>query len=119
MRNSTKTLSVVERIDAVLTLHEAENPGAPLSVSDLARRAKVSRANLYTSHKDIVQRLARRRPESQPRAPITESVGGDEELRAEVCQLRRANKALLLINAHLNQEVASLNRRLANTKIRR
>lgn len=118
MNKPTKKLTVAERIDAVLTLHNAENPGAPLSVSTLAKRAGVSRANLYVSHLAIVQQLNSAQRQRKQRAPAAKSEEC-ERLRTEVQQLRRTNKALLLLNAQLNQEIISLNRSLMYLKQRR
>lgn len=59
-------LSVRERVDAALVLLRRDNPRAQITVSELCRVAGVSRANIYASHKDVVEREPLKTPLLNP-----------------------------------------------------
>lgn len=112
MKAQKRISRVAAKVDAVLTLFRTENPGTSISVSVLARKAGVSRSNLYESHPDLVASL---RP--KPRGPLPGRTHSPNVRLAELCnqltELRRVNKALLLMNVELNQEIIRLQQRLA------
>lgn len=112
MKSLKKSSRVSAKVDAVLTLFRTENPGASISVSVLARKAGVSRSNLYESHPDLVASLRQESRGSRPRR--THSTDARlAELCNQLTEVRRVNKALLLMNVELNQEIIRLRRRLA------
>lgn len=50
-------LSVLERVEAAISFLASDTGGRKLSVSAVCRAAGVSRANLYSSHPEIVKRI--------------------------------------------------------------
>lgn len=110
--NSTRASTVVEKVEAVLALHSATQPGSSLSISAVAKAAGVSRPNLYTRHPDLIARL---RSLQEPRIPSRQ--GSDQgqsldRIRDENAKLKEINKALLLLNLELRQELARQQRML-------
>jgi transposase-like protein len=111
MRKTKKDKSVLEKVDAVLALHRAQNPGTPLSISSLAQQAGVSRANLYVTHSKLVQELQGvRRQNTLNELELQKSQL--KKMRDENVELKRVNKALLFFNVELRQEITRLQRRL-------
>lgn len=114
--SSTFASTVVEKVEAVLALHSATQPGSVLSISAVAKAAGVSRPNLYTRHPDLIARL---RSLQEPRTPSRQ---GDDQgqnldrIRNENAKLKKINKALLLLNLELRQELARQQRRLQRNK---
>lgn len=114
MKRPQKNNTVADKVDAVISLHLAQNPGVSLSVSALARRAGVSRANLYASHRQLLEKL----PKKVDVVKSSESRSDREKmqkLRTEIAELRRINKALLFLNVELRGEVVRLKRRSVET----
>lgn len=111
-------LTVEERVDAALKLLQVLEPGIPVSVSRLAKAAKVSRANLYVSHPELIANL--RRPEAKTKPQRAMSASEQlEKLRAELAQSRLENKALLYLTGELRGEVNRLKLRLESLTRRR
>jgi hypothetical protein len=112
MKREQKNKSVLEKVETVLALHRAKNPGTRLSVNSLARQAGVSRANLYVSHSNFLEKLNAahaKKGAKEQRCLDTPEV----RLRKENAELKRINKALLFLNIELRQEIARLNRRVS------
>lgn len=118
MKRGQKSRSVLEKVEAVMALHRAKNPGTQLSVSSLARQAGVSRANLYTSHSKLLAELqiTRSKKNSHGRGARYAEV---DKTRDENSELKRVNKALLLLNIELRQEIARLQRKLPKVQPRK
>jgi hypothetical protein len=123
MKGNESELSVAEKIGAAIALHNSQYPGVPLSISSLAKQAGVSRANLYTSHANLIKSL--KRPES-----IALGIKGEKtpkrrvnELEQEIALAKKTNKALLLLNDALRMRIRELNQRLKDVspkeKVRR
>lgn len=113
MELTKSKLSVEERIGAALKLLQVIDPGVPISVSRLAKVAKVSRANLYVSHPDLITSLKHpaKRRSSQQVMPAREQL---EKMRAELEQSRLENRALLYLTGELREEIQRLRVRLEN-----
>ncbi|UJB67370.1 hypothetical protein YS110_06155 [Acidovorax sp. YS12] len=97
-------MSVRERVDAALVLLRRDNPRAQITVSELCRVAGVSRANIYASHKDVVESLRKEVPASphvQPASVPTVMKKLREELAAEI----RKNRALVYLLTELRAEL--------------
>lgn len=111
-------LTVEERIDAALKLHQVVEPGLPISVSKLAKAAKVNRSNLYVSHPNLIAslRLPAKRKNSQHEMSAGEQV---EKMRAELEQSRLENKALLYLTVELREEIHRLRVRLESLPTRK
>lgn len=104
---------MADKISAVIALHNTQSPGVPLSVNSLALQAGVSRANLYASHPDIIASLRRPKAgDSETRAARRLSRATD--LREELEAVKKANKALLMLNDALRNENRRLKQRLAD-----
>ena len=99
---------VVDRVEAALLLYQRKHPNQVITVSALARLAGVNRSNLYTSHKDLVDRL-REQPKPERRANNKSSI---QLLQKRVRALSRQNQALLLLNVELSEEICRLRLRL-------
>lgn len=100
-------------MDAALKLLQVVEPGVPVSVSRLAKAAKVSRANLYVSHPELIASL-RRAVVSEKAQRATSSSEQLEKLRAELAQSHLENKALLYLTGELREEIHRLRIRLEN-----
>lgn len=111
MNRSARPSTVAAKVEALLTLHHAERPGSRLSISALAKAAGVSRANLYTSHLDLIAPLKQAREKKELAVDECDREQSIQRLRDETRQLKRINKALLLLNIELRQEIARLTRR--------
>ncbi len=107
-------LSVRERVEAVITLRREEGALASLSVSELCRLAAVNRASLYVHHRDLVRHVTalRGRGTDARRAKASRS---KVDQRHELNSAQRQIRALLVVVAELQQEVAALQRRLMGT----
>ena len=99
------TLSVRERVDAALILLRKNNPRARITVSELCRTAGVSRANLYASHRDVVQslRVEARSSLRQKKSSATPSVM--KKLREKLATEVRKNHALVYLVTELRAEL--------------
>lgn len=118
MKRTKENKSVADKVDAVLTLHNAQNPGVPLTVSALARKAGVSRANLYVSHPQLIAKLPKKRDQKEHFSQEATSAQA-KKIRSELAELKRINKALLLLNIELRRELARVNQRLAEKSLRK
>ncbi|WP_157421949.1 hypothetical protein [Acidovorax sp. Root219] len=112
MRKSSDDLNVAARISAVISLHNQENPGVPLSVSSLAKQAGVSRANLYVSHPSVIESLRRQKGRAVALNDGEKTLEKYEGLKAEIEILKKTNAALLLVNGALRDRVWELQKRL-------
>lgn len=101
-------LSVKDRVDAVLQLHQHEDPLNPLSVAEVCRRSRVNRANLYATYPELVAQILRRpigaRANSKPPSSLQELMRCD----AQDVETRVQVKALLYICLELRAEVEKL-----------
>lgn len=107
------SLSVAERVSAVMQLRQFENSHNPITIAEVCRRSGVNRSNLYATHPDLVAAILRRPINSnrdmerveKKRSSVNADVGRAEknsrekallylclELRAEVDKLRAAKK---------------------------
>lgn len=108
-----KSLSVRERIDAALKLTRRDNPRARITVSELSRLANVSRANLYMSHPDV---LASLRSEPNVSLPRRHDAAASEKLmqvRMELQEEVRKNRALVYLVIELRAELQRIRGQLA------
>lgn len=103
-------LSVRERVEAVIALRREEGTLASMSVLELCRLAAVNRASLYAHHRDLIQQVTawRGRDGEAQRAKASRS---EVKQRHELSAARRQIRALLVVVAELQQEVAALQRR--------
>ncbi len=106
-------LSVKERIQIELDAHTRENPGQRLSVTEICRRAGVSRSNLYAAHPTLVRDI------HGPKAPAKKRVAAAPKAvdqKDTVEWLKKRNQALLVLYIELQQEVRLLRARLESAK---
>jgi hypothetical protein len=118
MQKDKFELKVAEKIEAVLALHKIESPGVPLTVSSLARKAGVSRANLYISHPDVVESLNQFKQTGPCHDEQRSSTQKLKKMKAELDALKRTNGALLIMNGALRGRIRELERRLADMAAR-
>lgn len=119
MKKNSADLNVAAKINAVISLHNQENPGVPLSVSSLAKQAGVSRANLYVSHISVIESLRRQKPCPVAPAENENILERSESLKAEIKILKKTNAALLLVNGALRDRVWELQKRLNDVASRK
>lgn len=55
---SSLSLGVRQRVEAAYSVHVANNPGVGISVAQICREAKVSRATLYAHHLDLIDKIS-------------------------------------------------------------
>lgn len=108
-----KSLSVRERIDAALKLARRDNPRARITVSELSRLADVSRANLYTSHQDVVASLRSEPKVNRPRRHSADPSKKLEQVRMELQEEVRKNRALVYLVMELRAELQRTRGQLA------
>ncbi|HET9645427.1 MAG TPA: hypothetical protein VFP68_19190 [Burkholderiaceae bacterium] len=108
-----KALSVRERIDATLKLALRDNPNARMSVSELSRLADVSRANLYTSHRDVVASLRSKLEVNRRRGHRTDSSETLQQVRKELQAEVGKNRALAYLVIELRAELQRLRAEIA------
>lgn len=101
--------TVRERLDSVLLLHRQKNPGVHIKIATLAKLAGVSRSNLYTSHRELVDEM--KGNASTPRKSSSPEQNS-ARLNQEVARLKKENKLLLYVNLELNEEIGRLRRRI-------
>lgn len=111
--NKKTQLSVRERIDAALKIARCENPSARITVSELSRLAGVSRANLYTSHRDLVASLQPARGKGQRRPHSADLSERLKKLRMELREEVRKNRALVYLLIELRAELQRTRNQLA------
>ncbi|UIF89464.1 hypothetical protein KAF44_29235 (plasmid) [Cupriavidus necator] len=109
-------MSVRERVEAALKVARSESPSSRITVSELSRLAGVSRANLYTSHRDIVASLQSSRKEGHPRQPSTDPSQKLKQLRIELRDQVRKNRALVYLVIELRAELQRTRNQLAAEK---
>ncbi|CAE6797234.1 hypothetical protein R75461_05012 [Paraburkholderia nemoris] len=73
-------LSVLERVEAAIAFLASDTGGRKLSVSAVCRAAGVSRANLYSSHPEIVKQIVGPKQSLQESTNAGDSRGDDEAL---------------------------------------
>ncbi|HKU28268.1 MAG TPA: hypothetical protein VJQ54_22565 [Candidatus Sulfotelmatobacter sp.] len=114
--NKKTQLSVRERVEAALKIARCENPHSRISVSELSRLAGVSRANLYSSHRDIVASL---KPGSGKGQLSRRSADLSEKLKQIRMELRdevRKNRALVYLLIELRAELQRTRNQLVEEK---
>lgn len=99
------TLSVRERVDAALILLRKNNPRARITVSELCRTAGVSRANLYASHRDVVQSLRVEARSSLRQTKSSAAPSVMKKLREKLATEVRKNHALVYLVTELRAEL--------------
>lgn len=105
MRSKESPLSVPEKVRAVIRLQQADSPTAKISVSQVCRLAKVSRANIYSNHPELLAEMQGVRAE--PRHNL--KVKPPSPTACATCtQLERRNRALLLTVLELRLQLESL-----------
>lgn len=133
MRKKTDDLSPRQRIEAVLSVHQSESPGTPISIVAVCQLASVSRASLYEHHRDLIDRIQKLAKAKKKRVgnkiATTATVSdlkrklADEKKRTNVlyylcielqAEVRRLEIRIAL-NSNKNDEV--LGRRLKNIKL--
>lgn len=117
MPSSKSELSVRERLEAAIELHNFENPTSSLSISALSKVAGVSRSNIYSSHPDIVgkYRLAKGVSTEKEHTDSKEKL---KRIRQELLVERKRNIALLFLVTEQREELQRLRAKLdrAQTK---
>ena len=73
-------LSVLERVEAAISFLVSDTEGRKLSVSAVCRAAGVSRANMYSSHPEIVGRIVSLKQSPQGPTKARNSRGDGEAL---------------------------------------
>lgn len=106
MKNSRR-LSVSERVSAAIKMIRAENPSARLSVSEICRQARVSRANLYATHHHIVAEILNRAVDA-PKPKIARDPYSGNLGMVKNAAISTREKALLYLCLELKTEVESL-----------
>jgi hypothetical protein len=107
-------LSVRERIDAALKIARCDNPRSGITISELSRLAGVSRANLYTSHRDVVLSLQSDFKENRPRQRSADPSEKLKQLRMELRDEVHKNRALVYLVIELRAELQRTRDQLAN-----
>ncbi|WP_143060017.1 hypothetical protein [Burkholderia contaminans] len=105
MSNDNMRLPAITRAEIALEYLVAEGD-ASISLSQVCKLAKVSRASIYENHPDFVGRVRSLRQPQKSRppklAPILQDVLTENEL------LKRQNRALLYLCVELKSKLASL-----------
>jgi AcrR family transcriptional regulator len=121
-KNSGKTpgsqsdLSVAERVEAAIVFLTSEHSGSKLSVSAVCRAAGVNRANLYSSHPDVVEQInlrrrERRTPRDQPNSLSATDQLKEAKLRLSACEDKY--RSLLRVCVEQQAEINFLRLKLA------
>jgi AcrR family transcriptional regulator len=110
------SLSVRERIDAALKLARRDNPRAKITVSELSRLAGVSRANLYTSHGDVVLQLQSESKANRQCRSNTDPSEKLKKIRLELENEVRKNRALVYLVIELRAELRRARDQLVRAK---
>ncbi|WP_321907817.1 TetR/AcrR family transcriptional regulator [Burkholderia cepacia] len=107
-------LSVRERVEAALAFLASEDNGGRLSVSAVCRLAGVSRANLYSSHPDIVDRIVRRRLSQQSSKAVASKDGAEalNEMKRCLAEWETKYRSLLVVCVEQQAEISFLRRKL-------
>ena len=108
-----KFLSVRERLDAALKLARRDNPRARITVSELSRLANVSRANLYACHPDVLASLRSEPNVSDPRRHSAAASEKLKQVRMELQEEVRKNRALVYLVTELRAELQRVRGQLA------
>lgn len=111
MSTSRPKNSVRERLDSAVALLRAEGQIEAISIAELCRIAGISRANLYSHHKDFLAAFLGRPSRRSPNLSLpTPSVVGELDI------LRHRIKALQYITLELSDELRR--ERLCNDELR-
>lgn len=107
-------LSVRERVEAAFAFLASDSGGGRLSVSAVCRLAGVSRANLYSSHPDVVDRIARRRPSGHSSKAVASKDGAEAlyEMKRCLAECETKYRALLGVCIEQQAEINFLQRKL-------
>ena len=110
MKNGDGNLSPRERIEAALKLHQVESPGSPISIVAICAQARVSRANLYERHDDLVKKM-QGKFKSGKRVDTTATLPVAELKRMLAAEKKRA-LALRYLCVELQAEIHRLRARM-------
>lgn len=112
-------LSVGERVAAVIALRKNGDLAKALSISELSRLAKVSRASLYVHHSDLLRELQEaKKKRGLARGTATEKSVGQDSFRKQIADLKIQNKALLFLCVELQSRLNALQVKPRDTTIR-
>lgn len=104
-------LSVEDRVRIEVAEMRRSNPKAPVSVSAICKACKISRASLYSWHRELVREILAGNPQNV--IEIRRSDEAKEVRRTEtVDRLTKENKALCLLCVELGLEVRKLKAKL-------
>jgi len=106
-RNRT-SLSVVERVSAIVQLCQFESPDVPLSVAEVCRRSGVNRSNLYVSHPDLVASILNLQSNSKHYPERSEKRQSVIKVDKGLQEFNVREKALLYLCLELRAEIEKL-----------
>lgn len=115
-------LTVEQRLDAALTVMRREQPNERPSIAALCRAAKVSRANVYESHREYLSKLrpvdndARRPGKDDNRNKERRGRGASDE-RILIETLQRQNRVLMISCLGLRLQLADLEREVTELRV--
>ena len=113
MKHIIPPLTVEEKVRVELSAHQDENPGVPISIAEICRRANVSRANLYEFHRPLIKEIV------GAKVLIVKSEKSSPASRDDavvISELTRRNQALLLLCLELTRELQLVRARLEQVK---
>ena len=106
------TLSVKQRVRAVIALKQHEASGVPLSISEVCRLAGVNRANLYAHHQDLIEEIRNHAPgKDATRGGYQTSDQRDRRVARVPPDFERQYRALLYVCLEQQLEIRSLKTR--------
>lgn len=107
-------LSVVQKVEAALTLLKQEGRFSEITVIGVCKLADVNRSNLYERHPEMLQEIekAGHKPEPRIRSPEKST----ESLIVELRLVKRQYKALLRLALEQQAEIVSLRSRATTAR---
>lgn len=110
-----------QRLESALKVIAANHDDADITISSLCRIAKVNRSNLYSSHRDIVEKLrkltsSRRQRHASANAARTKVIKPTEQYEETIAALRCICLELYIELQHEKKQVEALTRALRRRK---
>jgi transposase-like protein len=99
--------SVAERVGAALALLERDGRASCVTVSEICRRAGVSRANLYATHPNLIAEILGNRADATPKPSTSKALSSTKKHKSAEKASER-EKALLYLCLELKVEVEHL-----------
>ncbi|MCW5297287.1 hypothetical protein DXT88_03780 [Herbaspirillum lusitanum] len=110
--NPQDLLTVTEKFRAAVRIRMSEQGLHSLSIAEVCRTAGINRANLYSSHPELISELRQAIGRNAEAKERKKKVHGNDDVTQKLKETEEKYQALLGVCIELNAEVIALRKKL-------